>query len=121
MKKTYTEEELIELAKLAPPVKYQKSTSVDRSNAYSSVESFIDVTGIEAGRNEVDFGVLYNAYILWAKVPMTRGKFKTSFNKIFKKVEENLYKLNMKPITILEKAREIKKNEEEKEKFKEQI
>lgn len=103
------DDELIELARLAPPVpvKIESIGSKTRERNASSVLEFVSDIGLKPGKHDVIFKNIYNAYLEWATKPLTEQRVKKSFSEHFKQTEVG-FKLNMKPITIMEIIKEIK-------------
>jgi hypothetical protein len=115
MKKELTEEQLIELARKAKPVPVPidgKKRGKPKKDI-SSVMNFIQDIGIEPGRNEVENKLLYNAYRAYCDHPVESSYFHTEMNKILKRSNKVFYKVNMKIITILEKVKELKNEQQE--------
>lgn len=106
MKKNYSIEQLIELAKKAKPVPPEVH-DVRRTPKVggTTVVTFVNYLGIKPGRNEVDHKMLYNTYRNFTENPVNLTTFNREMQKMFKMDGVN-YKLNMKIITIDERLRE---------------
>jgi hypothetical protein len=115
----FTEEELIELARKAKPVPVKidgADGKLQRKHSGDPVSLFLTETGLKPGKNKVELKEIYNAYVTWAKDPMNIKGFTKNLSPFFEKVKNGYIKTNMKPITLFEKIRELKKNEKEHEK-----
>lgn len=114
--KDLPEDILVTLARAAKPVLVEpEDTKKGFKKNYTSIADFMEATGLKPGRNRVMKTHIYDAYVLWAKKPANRQKFNVDMDKILKK-EDAHYKVNMMPITLTEKIKELNKNEEVEEK-----
>lgn len=116
---TLTEEELIELARKAKPVPVKihgADGKIQTKYTGDSVPKFLTETNLKPGRNKVELKEIYNAYVTWAKDPMHINGFTKEIAPFFKKSKDGYIKTNMKPITLFEVIKELKKNEKEHEK-----
>ena len=114
MSEELTIEELIELAKKAPPVpvgsEFENTTA--KLN-HSSIADFLSKTGLRPGRNEMNFTDLYEAYRSCSNLPMDIKNFKKGMNSMFKKATNKYYKTNMKLITLQEIIKGLQTSEKE--------
>lgn len=118
MTKTIPDQVLIELARLAPKVEPEPE-NVDRRSAKKykvktdpRVAHFIEAVEIKAGRNPVSIDVLFEAFNSFDNTGIEFELFRKSMTTLFKITTQGKIKLNMKPITILEKAKEVKHHEQ---------
>lgn len=109
-----TEEELIKLAQLAPQV--EAKTIAEEKAKFTSPSEFVLAVDLKRGRNLVFGAIIHEAYLLYTNHPVSKEMFMLHIGKMFKRVN-NDYKLNMKAITLLERAKE-KQHEKEKNKKK---
>lgn len=108
-KKELPDHILINLARLAPPVEVKtgKDKKQTKSNR-STFSEFVQENKIRLGKNEITKEQLLEAYLLWAKRPMQAKYFDQKLQEFFKQEREGVYKINYKPITLLENIREKK-------------
>lgn len=114
MSKDIPESVLIELArkakKIEPEPEHLDGKKLRRTDPHFTL--FIDALDIKAGRNPVSAQILFEAFEIWSEQTMDYPYFCKKLNKLFKNSTKSIYKLNMKPITILEKAKEVKQHEQ---------
>lgn len=107
------EDQLIELARQAKPVPVPFEQENRRGvSIYSTVAEFLTATGLKPGKNEVDLVSIYNAYLSWATRPMPEDNFKRFIKKIFNSSKIRTIKVNIHPITLMEKIKGMKNAKE---------
>lgn len=112
MNKKIPDDILIKLARLAPKVEPSPEGKKIKGHksAFTTVGEFLEVSGLKPGRNLIPTSSIYEAYQLWANVPMDEHTFAKKLRNHLP-VQENQRKANMKSITLIEKMKEIKSEE----------
>lgn len=100
------EEELIALARLAPPVEPEPDYASRKKKASinDDIDDFIEFTELEKGTKQVPPSEIYRLYCEWSSDPVTVPQFKRYFNKLHPisiRYERETHYLN-KSITAIE-------------------